>query len=247
MGSQGLYPDPLLPDNVRTRNQRSICHICLPPVRLNSTHNIYVKIVAAYTLIALVAIEIPYFFVLCRPFSQYWAMPVHNPQCASYWNYCIIQMVFNVSSDLLTLLVPLPFVVGAHVPPAKKVLLAGIFSLGIFVILAAILNKVYNFTSPNVTVYMLWDIRETSTAVYVANMMCWWPLLRKLFGKSAFLRDSFGSKKNNIIVIDGISNQNGMQLGDLQSGDFLKLESVSDARKAQDVEAEPGARPLRKD
>lgn len=193
-----------------------------------------------YVVLGLVAIEVPYFFVLCRPFSQYWAMPVHNPQCASYLHYCIIQMVFNVSSDLLMLLIPLPFVINAHVPPAKKVLLVGIFSLGIFVILAAILNKVYNFTSPDTTVYMIWDIRETSTAIYVANLMCWWPLLRKLFGLSSFLRGSFGTSKrqHNIITIQGISdNRDGVHLSDLKHADFITLGSLEDERKAQgDIE-----------
>jgi len=99
-------------------------------------------------------------------------------------------MVFNVSSDILMLLIPIPFILQARVAPAKRAMLIGIFSLGAFVVLAAILNKAYNFTSPNATIYMLWDIRETSTAIYVANVMCWWPLLRKFFDLKSFLRAS---------------------------------------------------------
>jgi hypothetical protein len=151
---------------------------------------LFVKMVIAYTVLGLLFIEIPYFFILCRPFPQYWAVPVSNPQCANYFIYCIIQMVFNVSSDILMLLVPVPFILQARVAPAKRAMLIGIFSLGAFVVLAAILNKAYNFTSPNATVYMLWDIRETSTSIYVANIMCWWPLLRKIFGLKSFLRSS---------------------------------------------------------
>ncbi|KAF2097798.1 hypothetical protein NA57DRAFT_13344, partial [Rhizodiscina lignyota] len=153
---------------------------------LNSRHNLFVKLVIVYVVLGLVAIEIPYFFILCRPFSQYWAMPVRNPQCASYFYYCIIQMVFNVSSDVLMLFIPIPFIVKAKVPPPKRALLLGIFSLGVFVILASVLNKYYNFTLPNTTVYMVWDIRETSTSIYVANIMCLWPLLRKMFGWRTF-------------------------------------------------------------
>jgi hypothetical protein len=110
--------------------------------------------------------------------------------------YCIIQMVFNVSSDILMLFLPLPFIINSKVPPVKRAMLIGIFSLGIFVILAAVLNKFYNFTMPNTTVYMVWDIRETSTSIYVANVMCWWPLLRKIFGLSTFLRGSTGSRSS---------------------------------------------------
>jgi hypothetical protein len=156
----------------------------------DTTNNIYVKLVIGYTAVGLVAVEVPYFFVLCRPFSQYWALPVRNPQCANYFYYCIIQLVFNVSSDFLMLLIPLPFIINAKVPPLKRMLLIAIFSLGLFVILAAILNKYYNFTMTNTTVYMVWHIREASTSIYVANIMCWWPLLRKVFGWKRFLQRS---------------------------------------------------------
>jgi hypothetical protein len=115
-------------------------------------------------------------------------------------------MVFNVSSDLLMLLIPLPFIVGARVPPLKRLLLVFIFSLGAFVILAAVLNKYYNFTMAHTTVYMVWDIRETSTAVYVANVMCWWPLLRKLFGWSAFWRNSSRRSGEDVISINAPSS-----------------------------------------
>jgi hypothetical protein len=105
--------------------------------------------------------------------------------------------VFNISSDAIMLLIPVPFITKVKVPPLKRALLASIFSLGIFVILAAVLHKYYNFSMPNTTVYMLWDIRETSTSVYVANIMCWWPLLRKIFGWRAFLMSGSSGKNDN--------------------------------------------------
>ncbi|KIV99614.1 uncharacterized protein PV09_08789 [Verruconis gallopava] len=154
----------------------------------DTANNIWVRLVICYTVFGLVVVEISCLFVLCRPFSQYWALPVKNPQCANYFYYCIIQMVFNVSSDFLMLLLPLPFIINARVPLLKRFLLVGIFSLGLFVILAAILNKYYNFTMPNTTVYMVWHIRESSISIYVSNVMCWWPLLRKIFGWKRFLQ-----------------------------------------------------------
>jgi hypothetical protein len=95
-------------------------------------------------------------------------------------------MVFNITSDLCIIVIPVPFITQVRVTPLKRVLLGCIFSLGLFVILAATLNKYYNFTSANTTVYMSWDVRETSVAIFVGNAMCWWPLLRKLFGGSSF-------------------------------------------------------------
>jgi hypothetical protein len=111
-------------------------------------------------------------------------------------------MVFNVSSDILMLFIPLPFIINSKVPPVKRAMLIGIFSLGIFVILAAVLNKYYNFALPNFTVYMVWDIRETSTSIMVANMMCLWPLIRKITGWSTFLRGSTGSGTRSLTGVN---------------------------------------------
>lgn len=85
------------------------------------------------------------------------------------------------------LAVPIPIILKGNFKPAKKAALLGVFSMGIFVILAAILNKYYNFSMPGTTVYMVWHIREASVSVMVANLMCWWPLLRKIFGWKAFV------------------------------------------------------------
>lgn len=159
-----------------------------------------------YTALGLVFTEIPYFFVLCRPFSGYWAIPVPNEQCANYFHYCIIQMVFNVSSDILLLVIPVPFIVHAKVTASKRAMLAGIFSLGIFVLIAAILNKAYNFANMNTTIYMVWHIRETSTAIYVSNIMCIWPLLRKIFGLKKFIRSNHGTAERKSMPVPILTN-----------------------------------------
>ncbi|KAL2866066.1 uncharacterized protein BJX67DRAFT_147787 [Aspergillus lucknowensis] len=156
--------------------------------------HLFVKILAGYIALGLLVIEITYFGVYCRPFSQYWAVPVDNPQCATYQHYSITQAVFNISSDSLMLVVPVTLLRDTQMPMRKKLLLMGVLGLGVFVIIAAILNKYFNFHSPQTTIYQLWYIREASTAVYVANLMCWWPLLRKIFGKTLA---NYNSKYNS--------------------------------------------------
>ncbi|KAF2496961.1 hypothetical protein BU16DRAFT_560270 [Lophium mytilinum] len=148
--------------------------------------NFFVKLVIGYVVLGFIATEIP-LFILCRPFSQYWSIFPYSTQCTTYHTYCIIQTVFNISSDALMLAIPIPMILRASVKPAKKAALVGVFSMGVFVILAAFLNKYYNFTLPGTTVYMVWHIREASVSVMVANLMCWWPLLRKVFGWKAFV------------------------------------------------------------
>ncbi|KAF2421182.1 hypothetical protein EJ08DRAFT_738253 [Tothia fuscella] len=159
-----------------------------------TSHNTIVKIAIVYVALGFIATELP-LFINCRPFSQYWALPVYDRECSTYHTYTIIQTVFNVSSDLFLLIIPMFPVLVAKTPRSTKAILVGIFSLGIFVILASILNKYYNFIMPNTTVYMIWHIREASTSVMVANLMCWWPLLRKIFGfRHEFLNRSSSSR-----------------------------------------------------
>lgn len=160
----------------------------------NLRSNLYIKILSVYVVLGFVVIMVCYYAVYCRPFSQYWAMPVKNMQCATYQRYSITQAVFNISSDAIMFAIPIPLIIKAQLKKERKVILLGVMSLGLFTIIAAILNKYFNFASPLTTIYQIWYIREASTAIYVANLMCWWPLLRKLFGLTAF---SYNSNRGN--------------------------------------------------
>ncbi|RDW59088.1 hypothetical protein BP5796_12012 [Coleophoma crateriformis] len=66
-------------------------------------------------------------------------------------------------------------------PWKQKIVLGVVLSLGIFVILSAILTKVFNLTDIFDPTYMLWYIRESSVAIYVGNLPMIWPLLCEWF------------------------------------------------------------------
>ncbi|KAJ5949082.1 hypothetical protein N7454_000666 [Penicillium verhagenii] len=175
--------------------------------------NLYIKMLSVYVALGFVVIMICYYAVYCRPFSQYWAMPVQNMQCATYQHYSITQAVFNISSDAIMFAIPIPLLIKAQLKQHRKIILLGVMSLGLFTIIAAILNKYFNFASPLTTTYQIWYIREASTAIYVANLMCWWPLLRKLFGLKAFSYNSNRGRRGQ-----GLNNQNKDSNGFSQSG-----------------------------
>jgi hypothetical protein len=139
-----------------------------------------VKAVAVYVVIGWTATELA-FFLACRPFYGYWAMPPPSPQCSTLQHYAMTQAVFNITSDACMLLIPLPLVIRMKIPLRKKLTLIVVLSMGIFVILAAILTKVYNLSNLFDPSYMLWYIRESSVAVLVANIPLVWPLLREWF------------------------------------------------------------------
>ncbi|KAK7707110.1 hypothetical protein SLS64_007319 [Diaporthe eres] len=112
-----------------------------------------VRCLAVYVFIGWFATEIA-FFTACQPFEAYWALPPPDPQSL------IVRMAL---------------------PWRQKIVVAFIFSLGIFVIIAALLTKVFNLTNVYDASYMLWYIREASVAVYMSNLPMIWPLLREWF------------------------------------------------------------------
>jgi hypothetical protein len=97
--------------------------------------------IVAYVITGFVVIEICYYAILCRPFTQYWAVPVHNPQCATYTHYSIIQMVFNLSSDIMIIFLPGAILWRSSLPWKRKIALIGLFALGFFTIACAVANK----------------------------------------------------------------------------------------------------------
>ncbi|KAL5606917.1 hypothetical protein BROUX41_003293 [Berkeleyomyces rouxiae] len=139
-----------------------------------------VRALSIYACIGWLATEISY-FTMCIPFSQYWAIPPQNEQCATLEYYGVVQGTFNITSDMLMLSIPISIVVKLQVPWRKKLVLGIVLTMGIFVILAAIMCKIHNLSNVYSHNYMLWYIREASVALYVANMPMVWPLLREWF------------------------------------------------------------------
>jgi hypothetical protein len=88
---------------------------------LGLRQNLAVKILAGYCVVGFVVTQILYLAVWCRPIEQYWAVPVVNSQCASYYNHMITATVFNVSSDLMMLMIPIPLLLGAQLPLKRYV------------------------------------------------------------------------------------------------------------------------------
>ncbi|KAF9700775.1 hypothetical protein EKO04_001227 [Ascochyta lentis] len=143
--------------------------------------NIAIKVLSAYVALGYVAMQVLYFAVWCRPFAEYYNVPTDSPQCKTLVHHRITKAVFNISSDLVMLCIALQMLIRSTLPWRKKLVLCGIFSLGIFVIAAAALNSYYSFRSPYGGTWMFWYVRESSMAIIVANIPFTWTILRELF------------------------------------------------------------------
>ncbi|KAI0129022.1 hypothetical protein BJ170DRAFT_579305 [Xylariales sp. AK1849] len=162
--------------------------------------NLAVKIVAGYVAFGFVLMEILYFAVWCRPFSQYWAVPPNSIQCSAATDHLITNAVLNITSDIMIIAIPMPIFLQVILPVKRKAILCGVFALGIFTILSAILNKYYSFTEPFGSSWTFWYIRESSTAIITANLPFTWTLLQRTFN----LR-SFNGRSSAAQTIDGVS------------------------------------------
>ncbi|KAL2070108.1 hypothetical protein VTL71DRAFT_14788 [Oculimacula yallundae] len=219
-GGSNLYPpgsfETFTPQNIQDRIKGSKIVIISEQAMLNVIYTIkacmlimftrltlglqvqrMVVYLAIYVAIGWVATEIA-FFTACTPFSGYWAMPPPNPQCTTLEHYAIIQACFNISSDVLMLCIPLPLITKLNIPLKQKSVLLVIFSMGIFVVLAAVLTKVFNLSNIWDPSYMLWYTREASVAIYVSNLPMIWPLLREWFPSLKALTPGQRSSSKNL-------------------------------------------------
>ncbi|KAH9878230.1 hypothetical protein J1614_003447 [Plenodomus biglobosus] len=141
--------------------------------------NIAIKLLSAYVALGFVVIEVLYFGAWCRPFREYYAVPTRSSQCNAMVHHRITKAIFNLSSDIIMLCIALQMLIRSLLPVKRKIILCGIFSLGIFVIAASILNSYYSFKNPYKATWIYWYVRESSTAILVANLPYTWTILRE--------------------------------------------------------------------
>jgi hypothetical protein len=142
-----------------------------------------VRFVAAYCVLTYILCIFLFVFYWCSPRTyEYWAVPVRIMQCATYYNHMIFATACNISSDLMLLFLPIPIMIKIRLPMKRKLGLCAVFGLGIFNILAAVLNRYYNFSNPNSYVFLYWYVAEVGVAMYVGNLPLCWPVIRLALG-----------------------------------------------------------------
>ncbi|KAK1987961.1 hypothetical protein LZ30DRAFT_579113 [Colletotrichum cereale] len=135
-------------------------------------------IVATYTGLAYIAVIVAFYGGWCRPFSGYMEFEPENAQCLTWKKYNILQITMNLSTDLILLLIPVTLIIQLKMKIGKKLLLICLFSMGLFVMLCAILMKIAVFTDSTNPIWFLWCVREVSTAMLVGNLVLGMPVLR---------------------------------------------------------------------
>jgi hypothetical protein len=97
-------------------------------------------------------------------------------------NYVVIG-ILNAFSDLSVICVPMPLLFKVKVPLSRKLMLIGLFSLGLFCIAATVLRAYYSLLSlSTLTVALGWTSRE----IFVSTLVACAPGIKPLFSKTRF-------------------------------------------------------------
>lgn len=138
------------------------------------------------------------------------------------------------------LLVGIPLLLLVQVPMQQKIGVIVVFGMGIFVIVAAILNKVYS-TVPSLLNdsinYTFWYMREATVGVYIINLPALWPVLRKLFpiltGRGSSAANSRDTTSNNLNSRPWLASGKRTQISSHTKDDTFEMNN-----KRQDVDAD---------
>ncbi|KAK2751408.1 hypothetical protein FQN55_000681 [Onygenales sp. PD_40] len=171
---------------------------------------------AIYVGLTFVATELS-LFLICRPITNYWAVPTPDYQCSSYQYYEIVNGCLSITGDIFMLLVAIPLLMTVRLPLKQKVILILLFGLGIFVIIAALLTKIYCLVPSLISyVYMNWYFREATVAMLVTNLPLTWSLMRDIF---PMLKSWTGGSRPTG-VLGGIISSRRASRPALQSSDY---------------------------
>ncbi|KAL8798376.1 MAG: hypothetical protein Q9182_006717 [Xanthomendoza sp. 2 TL-2023] len=185
-----------------------------------------VNAVSVYVIIGFIGVQIA-LFTNCRPFYGYWSVPPSSEQCWSYYNYEIVEGCFNVSADLILLIIGMPLLFKARIPLQQKMILLIIFGMGMFVIAAALLCKVYGLYPPLISYsYLNWFFREASVSVYVTNIPVIYSFLRETFPQLA--KWGFSTAKGSATRSNGNSRHTRPGGKDIAMKPFNRLGSTTD-------------------
>ncbi|OJD22168.1 hypothetical protein ACJ73_06489 [Blastomyces percursus] len=195
-------------------------------------HRKLVNCCAIYTAGSFVGSELA-LFLICRPITDHWAVPTPNYQCSSYQYYEIVNGCIGITGDIFMLLVGIPLLMSVRLPLKQKAILLLIFGLGVFVIIAALLTKIYCLVPSLISyVYLNWYFREATVAVLVTNLPLTWSLLRDIF--PALKNWSSGGSGPTGRLGASLSTPRRSSRGGLQSMDY-KLQSFTRLRSTADT------------
>ncbi|KAI1373050.1 hypothetical protein F4677DRAFT_462617 [Hypoxylon crocopeplum] len=185
---------------------------------------------ATYVLIILWALAaILSAFFICQPFAFNWDKSIEGGTCGNPMVSWIVTGVLNMVSDLIILIMPMPYVLGLELALPKRLVLAATFGIGILTCVVSVVRiatmTTIDFDDITWTIphTVLFSALEPCVAVTLACVI----ILRPLFG-GQYSADGTATYQNP--SVDALSRKNSnrrfKQLNDDSSETRLRPEDV---------------------
>ncbi|GAP91521.1 putative integral membrane protein [Rosellinia necatrix] len=123
----------------------------------------------------------------CIPLEWTWLNSLDDPRyCFNYNYYWLATGVVEAVIDIAIILLPIPIIVRLRLNRGKKFGIAGVFLVGIFVIVSGIVKVILSYApnsrEPSFSQTQVWTTVHSCTGIVCACLPVCWPLL-KFLGK----------------------------------------------------------------
>ncbi|KAF5026367.1 hypothetical protein F66182_1575 [Fusarium sp. NRRL 66182] len=123
-------------------------------------------------------------FLQCIPLQAVWDPRIKGRCIAHTTTWWYINGVINIVSDFAIIIIPLPVVWKLNLARSQKILLSGVFGLGLFTIAVSILRLQWLTPKPDVTWWNVtaasWSLAELVSAIACACLPTFKPALAKI-------------------------------------------------------------------
>ncbi|KAL3459556.1 hypothetical protein BJX64DRAFT_301163 [Aspergillus heterothallicus] len=121
-------------------------------------------------------------FLRCKPIAYAWDPSIEDGKCSNTKVAYLVTGALNLVSDVVIVIMPMPYLLKLEMKPAQKIPLMATFGLGLFVCVTTIMrmNGMTVFNEADVTYSfsdtIIWSIIEPALAITLACVPFWKPV-----------------------------------------------------------------------
>ncbi|KAF2126486.1 integral membrane protein [Dothidotthia symphoricarpi CBS 119687] len=155
-------------------------------------------------------------FLICTPFEMNWNPTISDGHCASYNIAFVTIGIFNMITDLIIMLLPIPFIRKLQMAVGTKLGLAAIFGIGLFVTaitvirINVLLNVDFTDLSYSMPDAVFWSVAEPAVAIINCCVATLRPLL-KIISPSRLWSFSEGNATDRAGYSHGIDSRHKLR------------------------------------
>ncbi|KAL6353895.1 hypothetical protein LRP88_12890 [Fusarium phalaenopsidis] len=155
------------------------------------------------------------FLFLCTPIAKQWDPSITGGHCADAVPFYLSFSALTILFDVMVLVLPFPALFKSQIQLRKKIVLLGLFGLGIFVTIVQVIRiqtiqNLKNYLDSSKAI--LWSIIETNTGIIIASIPTLAPLVKYFAEKSKAATSSASYNLNSQYALQSWkSKKSGMR------------------------------------